>query len=130
MRINGRDLLLAGLCLLCLPWLANAAPSPAATPDRAVYCALADVVVLLGVTLQLTGEHWLHARPFQYCGSVGPVELPAGPQNALTRLGDVLRAEFPELASRVSVALPDEANRRIGQSIAAASLPAIHAGKR
>jgi hypothetical protein len=37
----------------------------------------------------------------------------------------VLRAEFPELASSIFMALPDEANRRVGQSIAAASLPAI-----
>ncbi len=32
---------------------------------------------LLGVTEQLVGEPWLHAKPFGYCGSVGPVEPPA-----------------------------------------------------
>jgi predicted NBD/HSP70 family sugar kinase len=37
----------------------------------------------------------------------------------------VLKAEFPELASRIHVQLPDEKSRRVGQSIAAASLPAI-----
>jgi len=42
----------------------------------------------------------------------------------------VLRTEFPEIAERASVALPDEANRRVGQSIAAASLPAIPGGKK
>jgi predicted NBD/HSP70 family sugar kinase len=35
----------------------------------------------------------------------------------------VLQSEFPELASRVQVQLPDEKSRRVGQSIAAASLP-------
>ncbi len=39
--------------------------------------------------------------------------------------GAVLRAEFPELAARIKIQLPDEANRRVGQSIAAASLPAL-----
>jgi predicted NBD/HSP70 family sugar kinase len=39
----------------------------------------------------------------------------------------VLEAEFPELASRFQVQLPDEKSRRVGQSIAAASLPDIHA---
>jgi predicted NBD/HSP70 family sugar kinase len=39
----------------------------------------------------------------------------------------VLKAEFPELASRIHVQLPDEKSRRVGQSIAAASLPALHA---
>jgi len=45
----------------------------------------------------------------------------------LERAHQVLQAEFPELASRISVALPDEKARRVGQSIAAASLPALRA---
>ena len=43
----------------------------------------------------------------------------------LNGANEVLRAEFPELASRIVVQLPDEKSRRVGQSIAAASLPAI-----
>jgi hypothetical protein len=38
---------------------------------------------------------------------------------------EVLQAEFPELASQINIQLPDEKSRRVGQSIAAASLPAI-----
>jgi len=37
----------------------------------------------------------------------------------------VLQAEFPELAERVHIQLPDEKSRRVGQSIAAASLPEL-----
>jgi hypothetical protein len=37
----------------------------------------------------------------------------------------VLHHEFPEIAAHVSLQLPDEKNRRIGQSIAAASLTQI-----
>jgi predicted NBD/HSP70 family sugar kinase len=37
----------------------------------------------------------------------------------------VLTTEFPELASHIHVQLPDEKSRRVGQSIAAASLPVI-----
>jgi hypothetical protein len=37
----------------------------------------------------------------------------------------VLQAEFPELAARIHLQIPDEKNRRVGQSIAAASLPAL-----
>lgn len=37
----------------------------------------------------------------------------------------VLQTEFPELAKRIHVQLPDEKSRRVGQSIAAASLPAF-----
>jgi hypothetical protein len=34
-------------------------------------------------------------------------------------------SEFPEVASRVTIQLPDEKGRRVGQSIAAASLPSL-----
>ncbi len=37
----------------------------------------------------------------------------------------VLREEFPELAEKITIHLPDESSRRVGQSIAAASLPYI-----
>ena len=38
---------------------------------------------------------------------------------------EVLRVEFPELAGRIHIQLPDEKSRRVGQSIAAASLPVL-----
>ena len=37
----------------------------------------------------------------------------------------VLAGEFPELAKKITIHLPDESSRRVGQSIAAASLPKI-----
>jgi hypothetical protein len=38
---------------------------------------------------------------------------------------EVLKSDFPELAAQINIQLPDEKSRRVGQSIAAASLPAI-----
>jgi predicted NBD/HSP70 family sugar kinase len=38
---------------------------------------------------------------------------------------EVLRLEFPELAARLNLHLPDEQSRRVGQAVAAASLPDI-----
>ncbi len=38
---------------------------------------------------------------------------------------EVLKGEFPELAQKISLHLPDESTRRVGQAIAAASLPEI-----
>ena len=38
---------------------------------------------------------------------------------------DILRKEFPDLADRIKIQLPDEKSRRVGQAIAAASLPVI-----
>ena len=37
----------------------------------------------------------------------------------------VIREEFPELYEKITIHLPDESSRRVGQSIAAASLPKI-----
>ena len=41
----------------------------------------------------------------------------------LDRAREVLRGEFPELAAKMELSIPDESSRRVGQSIAAASLP-------
>ena len=38
----------------------------------------------------------------------------------------VLTEEFPELSKKITIHLPDESSRRVGQSIAAASLPEIN----
>ena len=37
----------------------------------------------------------------------------------------ILNEEYPELAQKVRVMLPDEKTRRVGQSVAAASLPEL-----
>ena len=37
----------------------------------------------------------------------------------------VLADEYPELNSKITVMLPDEKMRRVGQSVAAASLPEV-----
>lgn len=43
---------------------------------------------------------------------------------------EVLKAEFPELADRIAFHIPDEKQKRHGQAVAAASLPALDAARR
>ncbi len=43
----------------------------------------------------------------------------------LSRAKEVLDKEFPELAAKIQLHIPDEKSRRVGQSVAAASLPKI-----
>ena len=43
----------------------------------------------------------------------------------LERAQEVLDKEFPELAKKITLHIPDENSRRVGQSVAAASLPKI-----
>ncbi len=54
---------------------------------------------------------------------MGRVTSGEGGDLVLKRAQEVLAAEFPELSLQVN--LPDEKSRRVGQSVAAASLPAI-----
>mgnify|MGYP002514071901 CR=1 FL=1 len=43
----------------------------------------------------------------------------------LERAQEVLDTEFPELAKKIQLHIPDEKSRRVGQSVAAASLPKV-----
>jgi predicted ATP-grasp superfamily ATP-dependent carboligase len=45
---------------------------------------------LLGVTEQLIGRQWLHARPFAYCGNIGPIRVPTTVEAALQKYGSEL----------------------------------------
>lgn len=56
----------------------------------AVFVATADECRLLGMTWQLVGTPWLHAPPFRYCGSVGPMPLTAALIERLRHLGQRL----------------------------------------
>jgi len=57
--------------------------------------------------------------------TLGRVTSGGGGTIILRRAWEVLQKEFPELASRLTVRLPDEATRRVGQAVAAASLPPL-----
>ena len=60
----------------------------------AVYIAARGQAVLLGVTRQLIGQKWAGADGFQYCGSVGPLNLSAQAESDWMRLGSLLSGEF------------------------------------
>jgi len=56
---------------------------------------------------------------------MGRVTSGQGGPILLKKAQEVLDTEFPELAARMQLHIPDEASRRVGQSVAAASLPDI-----
>ena len=56
---------------------------------------------------------------------MGRVTSGEGGAILLERAREVLDVEFPELAKKVTLNIPDEKARRVGQSVAAASLPKI-----
>ncbi|MFM9030994.1 MAG: ROK family protein, partial [Opitutaceae bacterium] len=56
---------------------------------------------------------------------LGRVSSGAGGEIILDRARAVLRADFPERAEKIRLHTPDEKDRRHGQAVAAASLPAL-----
>jgi hypothetical protein len=53
----------------------------------------------------------------------GRVTTGDGGNIVLSKAREVLEHEFPEYADRIRMHVPDEKTRRVGQAVAAASLP-------
>ena len=79
----------------------------------------------IGVYLGYTLAHYADFYDLKHALILGRVTSGRGGALILEGAKAVLAAEFPELAARINIQLPDEKSRRVGQSIAAASLPAV-----
>lgn len=79
----------------------------------------------LGTILGYGLAHYADFYEVKHMLVLGRVTTGAGGDILIDRAKEVLRGEFPELAGKINIALPDEKSRRVGQSIAAASLPAL-----
>jgi predicted NBD/HSP70 family sugar kinase len=79
----------------------------------------------MGVYLGYGLAHYADFYEIKHVLILGRCTSGRGGTLILKRANAVLQAEFPELASRIDIQLPDEKSRRVGQSIAAASLPEI-----
>ena len=79
----------------------------------------------IGVYLGYGLAHYAEFYDLKHALILGRVTSGSGGALILDGAKAVLAAEFPELAARIQIQLPDEKSRRVGQSIAAASLPAL-----
>ena len=61
----------------------------------------------------------------EYMMLLGRVMSGKGGDTILRVCNEILTDEYPELAAKCSVTRPDEKMRRVGQSVAAASLPKL-----
>lgn len=80
-----------------------------------------SIGVYLGYAVAQYAEHY----DFQDVLILGRVTSGRGGDVILRRAGEVLAAEFPELRDRIGLNLPDEKSKRVGQAVAAASLPKL-----
>jgi predicted NBD/HSP70 family sugar kinase len=79
----------------------------------------------IGIYLGYALAHYADFYDIKHVLILGRCTSGRGGTLILDEARKVLEAEFPELATRLQVQLPDEHSRRVGQSIAAASLPIV-----
>ena len=79
----------------------------------------------MGIYLGYGLAHYASFYPIRHVLILGRCTSGTGGNLILEGANCVLQGEFPELAARIQVQLPNEKNRRVGQSIAAASLPEL-----
>jgi predicted NBD/HSP70 family sugar kinase len=78
----------------------------------------------MGVYMGYAIAHYADFYKLKHVLILGRCTSGKGGQLVLDGANEVLRSEFPDLA-HIRIRLPDEKSRRVGQSIAAASLPEI-----
>ncbi len=83
-----------------------------------------DVYLTLGAYLGYALGHLASVYDIRHVLVLGRVTSGPGGAVMLDTAREVLRVEFPELAARVDLRMPSEKDKRHGQAIAAASLPA------
>jgi predicted NBD/HSP70 family sugar kinase len=79
----------------------------------------------IGTCFGYTIAHYADFYDIRVLLILGRVTSGEGGEIIISKAGDVLRAEFPALAERIKLRTPDEKDKRHGQAIAAASLPAL-----
>ena len=85
----------------------------------------AKIYETIGVYLGYTIPYYADFYEFGHLLILGRVTSGAGGDLLFATARQLLEAEFPEVAAKISVHVPDEKSKRVGQAVAAASLPTI-----
>lgn len=80
----------------------------------------------IGLYLGYALAHYADFYCIKHALILGRVTSGEGGSIIIDTASKVLKEEFPELAENIKLHMPDETNKRVGQSIAAASLPKIN----
>ncbi len=83
----------------------------------------AKIYETIGVYLGYTIPHYADFYDYAHMLILGRVTTGKGGDIVLAKAHEVLEQEFPETAAAVAMHVPDEKTRRVGQAVAAASLP-------
>ena len=85
----------------------------------------ADIYDTIGAYFGYAIAYYAEFYDMKHVLIMGRVTSGEGGVILLERAQEVLDKEFPELAKKIQLHIPDENSRRVGQSVAAASLPEI-----
>ena len=85
----------------------------------------AKIYETIGAYLGYTIPHYADCYDFQHMLILGRVTTGSGGDIVLAKAREILKSEFPEIAEQIKLHVPDEKSRRVGQAVAAASLPVI-----
>ena len=83
----------------------------------------AAIFETVGAYLAYTAVLYSQFYELEHIMMLGRVMSGKGGETVLRVCNTILQAEFPALAAKCRIALPDEKTRRVGQSVAAATLP-------
>ena len=85
----------------------------------------AKIYETIGIYLGYAIPHYADFYDYSHVLILGRVTTGKGGDIVLAKAHEVLRKEFPEVAKKIKLHVPDEKSRRVGQAVAAASLPAV-----
>jgi predicted NBD/HSP70 family sugar kinase len=85
----------------------------------------AKIYETIGVYLGYTIPHYADFYGYSDMLVLGRVTTGKGGDIVLSKAREVLEKEFPEVFARITMHVPDEKTRRVGQAVAAASLPKL-----
>jgi predicted NBD/HSP70 family sugar kinase len=85
----------------------------------------AAIYQTVGVYLGYAIAHYSDFYDFAHALILGRVTTGEGGDIILAEAREVLQTEFPILARKIQLGVPDEKSRRVGQAVAAASLPTL-----
>ena len=85
----------------------------------------AKIYETIGVYLGYTMAHYADFYDFRHALILGRVTTGNGGDIVLDKARGVLNSEFPAVAKKIALHVPDEKSRRVGQAVAAASLPEV-----
>jgi predicted NBD/HSP70 family sugar kinase len=85
----------------------------------------AKIYETIGVYLGYSIVHYADFYDYKHMLILGRVTTGKGGDIVIAKAREVLKKEFPEIAAKIQIHVPDEKSRRVGQAVAAASLPEI-----